>query len=106
MSGISEMQLLYILKNHYSRICVSYNSNDIKEVMAKCRIPYFAAKIVKSQSRKVRPSAAYAGLADIFRAEYSLKSARFRPDMVIETLIMRLFLTVSGNKQARRMYKS
>jgi len=98
MSGISEMQLLYILKNHFSRLSVSYNSNDIKEVMVKCRIPFFAAKIVKSQSRKIRPSVVYTGLSDIFRAEYSLKSARFRPDMVIETLIMKLFLTISGNK--------
>jgi DNA polymerase-3 subunit delta len=101
MSGISEMQLLYILKNRFSRLCVSYNSNDIKEVMAKCGIPFFAAKIAMSQSRRVRPSMVFAGLSEIFRAEYSLKSARFRPDLVIELLILRLFLEVKGNKQTR-----
>lgn len=100
MSGVSEMQLLYILKNHFSRLCISYNSHDIKEVMAKCRIPFFAAKIVMSQSKRVQPSTVYAGLLEIFRAEYSLKSARFRPDLVIELLILRLFLQVTGNKQA------
>jgi len=100
MSGISEMQLLYILKNHFSRLCISYNSQDIKELMAKCRIPFFAAKVVKGQSRRVQPAAVCAALEDIFRAEYSLKSARFRPDMVIELLIMRLFLAVEGNKAA------
>ena len=98
MSGISEMQLLYILKNHFSRLCISYNSHDIKEVMAKCRIPFFAAKVVKEQSRRIRSAAVFSGLEDIFRAEYSLKSARFRPDLVIELLIMRLFLAIEGNK--------
>lgn len=97
MSGISEMQLLYILKNYFSRICISYNSNDIKEVMAKCRIPFFAAKIAMNQCRRIRPAAIYQGLSAIFQAEYSLKSARFRPDLVIELLVMRLFLAVKGN---------
>jgi DNA polymerase-3 subunit delta len=97
MSGISEMQLLYILKNHFSRLCVSYNSNDIKEVMARGKMPFFAAKIIRGQSRKLRPEAVLEGLSEIFRAEYALKSARLRSDIVIESLVMKLFFHVVGN---------
>jgi len=100
MSGISEMQLLYILKNHFSRLCVSCNSRDIKEVMARGKMPFFAARIVMGQSRKIKPEAVFGGLSEIFRAEYSLKSARFRPDVVIELLVIKLFFQVAGNNNA------
>ena len=97
MSGISEMQILYLMKNHLTRLCISHNSQDIKEVMAKCRISFFPARIIMAQSKQVKPSAVSGGLSEIFRAEYALKSARFRPDIVIELLIIKLFLRVSGN---------
>ncbi|UCC80515.1 MAG: DNA polymerase III subunit delta [Candidatus Zixiibacteriota bacterium] len=97
MSGISEMQILYILKNHLFRLCVSYNHHDIKEVMRLGQMPFYAARTVMAQSGKITPKAAFRGLADIFRAEYSLKSARFRPDVVIESLVMKLFLEIAGN---------
>ena len=97
ISGISEMQLLYILKNHLSRLCVSYNSHDIKVVMKEGRMPFYAAKLVMAQSKKIRPEAVFRGLSDIFRAEYSLKSARFKPDIVIESLVVKLFFETAGN---------
>ena len=97
ISGISEMQILYILKNHYIRLCSALNSNDIKEVMKNGPMPYFAAKIVMTQSRKVPREAVIRGFEYIFRAEYSLKSARFKPEVVIETLILMLFMEIAGN---------
>ncbi len=99
MSGISEMQILYILKNHLFRLCLSYNHGDIKEVMRVGQMPFFAAKTVMVHSGKIAPEAVFRGLADIFRAEYSLKSARFRPDFVIESLVTKLFFEVSGNNK-------
>lgn len=100
MSGISEIQLLYILKNHLARLCAAHNSRDSKEVMAKGRMPFFVARNVMAQSRKVKRQAVMQGLADIFRAEYSLKSARFPADLIIETLIMRLYFAFGGNNNA------
>jgi DNA polymerase-3 subunit delta len=100
MSGTSEIQLLYILKNHLSRLCISHNSNDLKEVIARGRMPYFAAKTVMAQSKKISQRAVLQGLAEIFRAEYSLKSARFDPEMVIAALIMRLYFAMAGNNNA------
>lgn len=100
MSGISEMQILYILKNHLSRLCVAVNSHDIKEAMKTGPMAYFVAKTVMTQSRKVRREAVFKGLEYIFRAEYSLKSARFRPAIVIESLILMLFLEFAGNNNS------
>lgn len=97
MSGISEMQILYILKNHLFRLCVSFNHNDIKEVMRAGQMPFYAAKAVMTQSGKIAQDAAFRGLADIFRAEYSLKSARFKPNFVIESLVTKLFFGFAGN---------
>jgi DNA polymerase-3 subunit delta len=97
MSGISEMQILYIFKNHLTRICASLISSDIKEIMKKGHMPYYAAKQLMAQSRRINPAALMSGFEYIFRAEYALKSGRINPEIIIESLVLSLFLAVSGN---------
>lgn len=98
VSGTSEMQILYILKSHFIRLNASFSSQSVKDLMIKLRIPYFAAKAIFPQSKRTMPKGILDGLAEIFKAEYSLKSARLKSNLVIELLIVRLFLAINGNK--------
>jgi DNA polymerase-3 subunit delta len=97
-SGISEMQLLFILRNRYTRLNGAINYKDPKQLMSIQRIPYFVARKVFTQSRKIGPQAITNGLSVLFRAEYSLKSARFNTTLVMELLIIYLFYEIYGNK--------
>ncbi len=95
-SGISEMQLLWILKNHFVRLNVAQVAGSVKGIMGISWMPYNAAQDILTASRKISQDAVAKGLTYIFRAEYSLKSARYPADLVIELLIMALFLAIKG----------
>jgi DNA polymerase-3 subunit delta len=97
-SGVSEMQILYIYKNHLTRLNAVYNSKELKDFMATYRVPYPVARQLKAQLGKIGPEAILSGLSHVFRAEYSLKSARFPSRHVIELLVESLYLAVAGNK--------
>ena len=97
-SGISEMQILYIYKNHLTRLNAAYNTKELKDLMSAYRIPYPVARQLQAEARKIRPEAILDGLSHIFRAEYSLKSARFPSSYIIELLVESLYLAVAGNK--------
>ncbi len=97
-SGISEMQILYIYKNHLTKLNAAYNSKELKELMSTYRISYPVAKQLQAEARKIRPEAILNGLSHIFRAEYSLKSARFPSSYIIELLVESLYLAMAGNK--------
>lgn len=97
-SGMSEMQILYIYKNYLSRLNAAYNSKGFKDLMSTYKIPYPVARQIQADARKIRPEAVLNGLSHIFRAEYSLKSARFPGNYVIELLVESLYLAVAGNK--------
>ncbi len=98
MSGISEVQILYILRNFLIRLNCGCRARDVKGLMSSCRVPFPVARAILAQSKKVRPAAILKGLTYIFRAEYSLKSARFPSETVMELLVTALFLVLSGNK--------
>jgi hypothetical protein len=66
--------------------------------MSTYKIPYPVARQIQADARKIRPEAVLNGLSHIFRAEYSLKSARFPGNYVIELLVESLYLAVAGNK--------
>lgn len=97
-SGVSEMQILYIFKNHLTRLNAAYNCKELKNLMSTYRIPYPVARQIQAEARKMRPEAILNGLSYVFRAEYSLKSARFPSSYIIELLVESLYLTVAGNK--------
>jgi len=97
-SGISEMQILYIYKNHLTRLNAACNTKELKDLMSAYRIPYPVARQLQAEARKIRPEAILDGLSHIFRAEYSLKSARFPSSYIIELLVESLYLAVAGNK--------
>ncbi len=97
-SGMSEMQILYMFKTHLAGLNAAYNSKEIKTLMSTYRIPYPVARRFQAESRKMRPEAILNGLSHIFRAEYSLKSARFPSGYIIELLVESLYLAVAGNK--------
>jgi DNA polymerase III subunit delta len=103
-SGIAEMQLLYILKNHLMRLNSAQQSGSVKVFMSQSRIPYKPAQELYSQSRTISQEAIAKGLTFVFRAEYSLKSTRFPSETVIELLIVALFLTFRGNIPKDRLY--
>lgn len=97
-SGMSEMQILYMFKTHLAGLNAAYNSKEIKTLMSTYRIPYPVARRFQAEARKMRPEAILNGLSHIFRAEYSLKSARFPSGYIIELLVESLYLAVAGNK--------
>ncbi len=97
-SGMSEMQILYMYMTHLIGLNAAYNSKEIKTLMSTYRIPYPVARRLQAEARKIQPEAILNGLSHIFRAEYSLKSARFPSGYVIELLVESLYLAVAGNK--------
>jgi DNA polymerase III subunit delta len=103
-SGIAEMQMLYILKNHLLRLNTAQQAGSVKVFISRSRIPYKPAQELYSQSRTITQEAIAKGLTFVFRAEYSLKSARFHSETVIELLIVALFLTFRGNIPKDRLY--
>jgi len=98
-SGISEMQILYIFKNHLDRLNTACNTKEFKDLMTIYRIPYLAATRIFQQSRKVKPAVVLGCISHVFRAEYALKSARFPSKTIIELLVVAIHLALSGNKR-------
>ena len=98
VSGINEMQLIFLLKNHFAKLNTAFNSKDVKELMSKVRILPFVARKMMTQSKKIGPEAILAGLKLIFQAEYSIKSARFKSETIMELLVTKLIFEVTGNK--------
>jgi len=98
-SGISEMQILYLFKNHLDRLNAACNLKGYKELMSSYRIPYFAASKVFTQSKRLRQSAITSCISYIFKAEYAIKSARFPSKSVIELMIVAIYLASGGNKR-------
>jgi DNA polymerase-3 subunit delta len=103
-SNISEMQLLWILKNYLLRFNAAHALGNPKALMSELHVPYGIAQGILSASRLVGQEAITKGLTYIFRAEYSLKSARFPSEVVIELLIVALSLTFKGNIARDRLY--
>jgi DNA polymerase-3 subunit delta len=97
-SGTSEMQILYIFKNQLARMNSACNIKDLKKLMSVHRIPYPVAKQIQVQAGKKGSRGILDGLKLLFRAEYALKSARFRSPHIMELLIVGLYLTASGTK--------
>jgi DNA polymerase-3 subunit delta len=102
-SGISEIQLLYTIKNHLAGVNAARSHSDIKSMMSEMRMPYFRAKELFSRSRIIDQQTILQGLTLVFRAEYSLKSARFRSEAIIELLIASLCLAAQGNNHLNRL---
>ena len=92
------MQLIFLLKNHFAKLNTAFNSKDVKELMSKVRILPFVARKMMTQSKKIGPEAILAGLKLIFQAEYSIKSARFKSETIMELLVTKLIFEVTGNK--------
>jgi len=103
-SGIAEMQMLYILKNHVMGLNAARKAGNIKNLMGMIRMPMEPARQLLAVSAKLSQDSINKGLTAIFRAEYSLKSARFPSEVVVELLISALSLTFKGNIPKDRLY--
>ena len=103
-SGIAEMQILYILKNHVLRLNAAHKLRNAKGLMSLYWMPFEAAKELVASSSKVNQDSINKGLTAIFRAEYALKSARFPSDTIIELLVTTLNLALNGNIPKDRLY--
>lgn len=97
-SGISEMQILYLFKGYLNRLNAACNMKGYKDLIGTYRIPPGAARQIFTQSKKMKPSAILNCLSFVFRAEYSLKSARFSPKRIAEFLVVAVYLVCGGNK--------
>jgi DNA polymerase-3 subunit delta len=111
-SGITEFQILFILRNYLTALNLAQgvkSQNQLLALMAKRPMlvrakadeEYMAAVRRRSQefyirSRNIDQGSVAKGLTYMFRAEYSLKSARFAPEGVIEFLIVALYLVFRG----------
>jgi DNA polymerase-3 subunit delta len=103
-SGISEVQLLYILKTYLLGLNTALTAGSIRVLMSIMHVGPDRARILYSRSKNISQRAVQKGLAFTFRAEYSLKSARFPSEAVIELLITALHLTFRGNISRDRLY--
>jgi DNA polymerase-3 subunit delta len=72
-SGISEMQILWILRNHLLRLNAAQAEGTAKGIMAAFRMPFPVAQEILRMSKGVSQDAIAKGLTFCFRAEYSLK---------------------------------
>jgi DNA polymerase III subunit delta len=103
-SGISEIQIMYILKSYIQGLNVALTSGSIRNLMSALRTGPDRARALYAKSQKISQGAVLKGLTYTFRAEYSLKSARFPPEAVIELLITALYLTFKGNIPKDKLY--
>ena len=119
-SGISEMQILFILRNYLIGLNLALQSKSLAQlvgqiskrpvlVRVKGNENYMAvarqkAEELFSRSKRISQEDVAKGLTYLFRAEYSLKSARFAGDGVVELLIMALYLTFNGNISSAKLY--
>jgi DNA polymerase III delta subunit len=98
------MQMLYILKNHVMALNSARKAGSIKGLMSMHRMPLEPAKQILAAASKLSQESINKGLTAIFRAEYSLKSARFPSETVMELLVMTLYLVLKGNIPKDKMY--
>lgn len=103
-SNVSEMHLLWILKNYLLRCNTAHALGNPKAIMSALKVPYGVAQGILTSARRVSQESIIKGLTYIFRAEYSLKSARFPSEVVIELLITALSLTFKGNIPRDKLY--
>jgi len=103
-SGIAEMQMLYILKNHVMGLNAARKAGNIRSLMSMVRMPLEPARQLLAASAKLSQDNINKGLTAIFRAEYSLKSARFPSETVMELLVVTLYLVLRGNIPKDKMY--
>jgi DNA polymerase III subunit delta len=103
-SGISEMQLLWILKNHLLRLNSAYVIGNAKGLMSALHMPFAPAQELLRTSKITSQDAVAKGLTFVFRAEYALKSARFPTEVIIELLIASLYIIFKGNIPKDRLY--
>jgi DNA polymerase III subunit delta len=103
-SGISEIQLLWILKNHLIRLNGAHAIGNPRGMMSELRMPFGAAQELLRISKNISQDDIAKGLTFIFRAEYALKSARFPTEVIIELLISTLYLTFKGNIPKNKLY--
>lgn len=100
-SGISEMQILYIFKNHLDRLNAACNLREFKSLMTAYRLPYPVAKLIFNRSRRIKASAILNCISHIFKAEYAIKSGRFPSKAIIELMVVAIYLASGGNKRDR-----
>jgi DNA polymerase-3 subunit delta len=119
-SGISEFQILFILRNYLTALNLAMSAKSQSQLiglLAKRPVlvrpkpdeDYMVAVRRRTQefyshSRNINQAAVAKGLTYLFRAEYSLKSARFASEGVIEHLIVTLYLTFRGNMPSSKLY--
>jgi DNA polymerase-3 subunit delta len=119
-SGISEFQILYILRNYLIALNLALAAKSQSQliglmakrpamVRAKPEENYMVAVRRRSQefysrSRNINQASVAKGLTYLFRAEYSLKSARFESEGVVELLIVALCLLFRGNIPNPKLY--
>ena len=103
-SGITETQLLYILKNYLLALNSAQVSGNMKSLFGILHADITRVREVYAKSRNVKQDIVIKGLTFIFRAEYSLKSARFPSEAVIEALIVALNIAVTGNIPRDKLY--
>jgi len=119
-SGISEFQILFILRNYLTALNLALGTKSQSQLIGlvakrpvlvrpKPDEDYMAAVRRRTQefhtrSRNISEASVAKGLTYLFQAEYSLKSARFSPDGVIELLIVALYLVFNGNIENSKLY--
>jgi DNA polymerase-3 subunit delta len=119
-SGISEFQIMFILRNYLIGLNLAMSIKSQSQLAGLLRtrpvlirpkanedfwgVVQRKAQDFYSRSRKTNQDAVAKGLTYLFRAEYSLKSARFEPEGVIELLIIALYLVFNGNKSSSELY--
>jgi DNA polymerase-3 subunit delta len=103
-SGISEFQILFILRNFLWGLNAAATSKNIGQLMSMMRMSQDRARDLFKRSKVVSQEAVAMGLTYIFRAEFSLKSARFSSEGVMELLVMSLCLVFGGNIPRSRLY--
>jgi DNA polymerase III delta subunit len=119
-SGISEFQIMFILRNYLIGLNLAYRAKGLGQLIGtiakrptivrnKADEDYIVVARRKAEdfyarSRMIDQSAVAQGLIYLFRAEYSLKSARFPSEGVIELLIVALYLAFKGNKSETKLY--
>ena len=104
-SGISEFQILFILKSFLLGLNLAIAFGNVGKIMSSVRMDPNRARDLLVKSRGITQEAVAKGLVYIFRAEFSLKSARFPGDIIMELLIMSLCLILKGNIQKSRVYQ-
>jgi len=96
-SGISEMQMLFILRNSVFGLNAAKNLTNYQELLRQFAYKKEVLDKYQRFSRQVNQLAINQQVMLVFQAEYALKSARFPADAVIEALVISLSRALKGN---------